>query len=92
MKKLISAKTIQQACDSGQMRMEVNLDEFIVTPQAQTLAEQLGVELVEVKNRLKISFTDYQKIVDKVNAHFAGTKFSRAKIEKAVKDVLASGK
>lgn len=91
MKKLISAKSIEQAYANGNLQLVVNLSESIVTPQAQTRAEQLGVQIVEQKVRTKISYTDFQKIVEMVSRHFAGSKFSRAKIEKAVKEILDAG-
>ena len=94
MKKLISAKTIRQAYDAGNLRIEIEQAESIITPQAQTTAEQLGVELVEIKSKTetKVSYSDYQKIVKQVSDHFPGGKYSKAKIEKAVKDVLSGEK
>jgi ethanolamine utilization protein EutQ len=47
MKKLISAETIRQTHAAGKGRIEVKLPETIVTAEARTLAEQLGVKLVE---------------------------------------------
>jgi ethanolamine utilization protein EutQ len=47
MKKLISAETIRQSHAAGKCRIEVKLPQTIVTAEARTLAEQLGVELVE---------------------------------------------
>lgn len=46
MKKLISAETIRQARASNVRRVEVCMPDCIVTPEAKTVAVQLGVELV----------------------------------------------
>ncbi len=89
MKKLISAKTIEELSNSGTMRLEVNTEDTIITPQAQSAAQSLGVELVEVQHKSKVSFTDRQRIIQKVQQHYAGGRFSKSKIEIAVKDVLA---
>lgn len=88
MKKLISEKTIEQAFAAGKMTLELDPDS-IVTPQAEQAASNLGVELVRKTSR-KFSYTDRQKIVDAVLKRFQGGQFSRAKIEKAVKDILNS--
>ncbi len=89
MKKLISAKTIEELIDSGKLRLEVNTQDTIITPQAQSAAQSLGVELVEVQHKSKVSFTDRQRIIQEVQQHYAGGRFSKSKIEIAVKDVLA---
>lgn len=46
MKKLISAETIRQARAAKILRVEATLPDCIVTPEARTVATQLGVELV----------------------------------------------
>ncbi len=89
MKKLISAKTIEELIDSGKLRLEVNTQDTIITPQAQSAAQSLGVELVKVQHKSKVSFTDRQRIIQEVQQHYAGGRFSKSKIEIAVKDVLA---
>jgi hypothetical protein len=86
MKKLISEKTVEQAFAEGKLRIDVAMD-TIVTPQALTIAEKLGVEIKKQTSK-HISYTDKQKIVDAVIKRFPNGKFSRAKIEKAVQDVL----
>ncbi len=50
MKKLITAETIRQEHAAGRKRLEVALPQTIVTAEAKTVAEQLGVELVETVN------------------------------------------
>lgn len=46
MKKLISAETIRQARAAKILRVEATLPDCIITPEARTVATQLGVELV----------------------------------------------
>ena len=89
MKKLISANTIEELYNSGKMRLEVNTSDTIVTPQAQSAAQKLGVELVEVQNKSSVSFADRQKIIQEVQNHYSGSKYSKSKISEAVKKVLA---
>ena len=89
MKKLISAKTIEELYNSGKMRLEVDITDTIVTPQAQGAAQKLGVELVEIQNKSTVSFPDRQKIIQEVQRHYASGKFSKSKITNAVKEVLA---
>jgi hypothetical protein len=86
MKKLISEETIEKAFAQGKMKIEV-VPDTIITPQAVSVAERLGVEIISDTSP-KISYADRQKIIDAVIERFPGGKFSRAKIEKAVRDVL----
>jgi hypothetical protein len=86
MKKLISEKTVEKAFAAGKMQIEVE-PQAIVTPQATSAAERLGVEIVRNTSQ-HISYADRQKIINAVVERFPGGKFSRAKIEKAVRDVL----
>lgn len=48
MKKLISAETIRQARAANILRVEACVPDCIVTPEAKTVATQLGVELVVI--------------------------------------------
>ena len=89
MKKLISAQTIEQEHNAGNFKIEVSAEDMIVTDEAFALAKQLGVELIYSKGQQSVSYTDMQKIVTEVLHKFPGGKFSRARIEKAVKEVLA---
>ncbi|KAA3614797.1 MAG: hypothetical protein D8M58_10090 [Calditrichaeota bacterium] len=89
MKKLISENTIEELYNSGKMRLEVDMADTIVTPQAQNSAQKLGVELVEIKTKSKVSYADKQKIINEVQKHFSGGRFSKSKIENAIHNVLA---
>ena len=89
MKKLISEHTIEELYNAGKMRLEVNTADTIVTPQAQSAAQLHGVELIEIQSNTSVSFADKQKIILEVQKHFAGGKYSKSKITKAVKEVLA---
>jgi len=86
MKKLISEKTVEKAFAAGKMQIEVELD-AIVTAQAISVAEQRGVEIIR-NTAQHISYADRQKIINAVLQRFPGGKFSRSKIEMAVRDVL----
>ena len=86
MKKLISEKTIENVFAGGKMKIEIHSDS-IVTPQAESVAERLGVKIIKSISE-NISYSDKQKIINAVMERFPGGKFSRAKIEKAVQDVL----
>ena len=86
MKKLISEKTVEKAFAAGKMKIEAE-PYAIVTPQAMSVAEQLGVEII-IQTSQHISYADRQKIINAVMERFPGGKFSRSKIEKAVRDVL----
>ena len=48
MKQLISAETIRQEHAAGKRKLDVALPNTIVTAEARSVAEQLGVALVEV--------------------------------------------
>lgn len=48
MKRLITAETIRQAKKKGQQKFEIFPPKCIVTPEARTVAEELGLEIVEV--------------------------------------------
>ena len=86
MKKLISEETVEKAFAAGRMQIQTEPGS-IVTPQAESVAVRLGVEIFKKVSR-KISYSDRQKIINAVMEKFAGGKFSKAKIEKAVQDVL----
>jgi len=86
MKKLVSTETIEQAHAAHQLKLELAAGQ-IVTPQARERAEQLGVELVESVS-LKVGYRDMQKIVDEVLSRLKSPNMSRAKVEKAVRDIL----
>lgn len=48
MKRLITAETIRQAKLSGQQEVEVVPSKCIITPEARSVAEELGIEIVEM--------------------------------------------
>jgi len=86
MKKLISEKTVEKAFAAGHLQIEAEPG-AIVTPQAESVADRLGVEIIKNTSQ-KISYSDKQKIISAVLERFPGGKFSRVKIEKAVQDIL----
>ncbi|MDN6110358.1 MAG: ethanolamine utilization acetate kinase EutQ, partial [Enterobacterales bacterium] len=47
MKKLITANDIRTAQVQGQKSINIVLADYIVTPEARVVAEQLGVEIIE---------------------------------------------
>lgn len=50
MKRLITAATVRQERQAGGKRLEYTLPDCIVTPEARTVAEQVGLELVETSS------------------------------------------
>lgn len=50
MKRLITAESIRQAKQAGQREVEVVPSQCIVTPEARGVAEELGIEIIEVTN------------------------------------------
>ena len=86
MNKLISENTIQKAFASGKMKIQVEYGS-IVTPQAESVAEHLGVEIIK-QSSPNITYADRQKIINAVMERFPDGKYSRAKIEKAVKKII----
>ena len=48
MKRLITAESIRQAKQAGQREVEVVPSQCIVTPEARGVAEELGIEIIEV--------------------------------------------
>ena len=90
MKKLISGETIEKAVAEGRLRLEFSAADTIVTPQAQSMAEKLGVELIVKEKTQTFSHADMQKIISEVQKQFPGGKYSRAKIQQVVKEVLNS--
>jgi len=86
MKKLISEKTVEKAFATGKMQILVGPND-IITAQAQSAAEKMGVEIIRDMPQ-NVSYADRQKIIDAVIERFPGGKFSRSKIEKAVREVL----
>ena len=47
MKRLITAEVVRQEGQAGKKRLEINLSQCIVTPEARLVAEQVGLELIE---------------------------------------------
>ena len=86
MKKLISEETVEKAFAAGRMQIQTELG-AIVTPQAESVAERLGIEIIKKVSR-NMSYSDRQKIITAVLERFTGGKIRREKIEKAVQDVL----
>jgi len=86
MNKLISEDTVQKAFASGNMKIQVDYG-TIITPQAESVAERLGVEIIK-QSSPNITYSDRQKIINAVIERFPDGKYSRAKIEKAVKEIL----
>ena len=70
MKKLITAETVRLEHAAGHKRIEVPLPQTIVTAEARSLAEQLGVELAETVQGFvaKVSATAGPQAVGKFRA------------------------
>ena len=70
MKKLITAETVRLEHAAGHKRIEVPLPQTIVTAEARSLAEQLGVELAETVQGFvaKVSATAGPQAVGKISS------------------------
>ncbi|MGD9900177.1 MAG: hypothetical protein AB7T22_13730 [Calditrichaceae bacterium] len=98
MKKLISAAVVKQAHADKKKQLDVPKSTSIITPEARTLAEKLGVELVEhgreaSRVQKTVIGNPDEKLVElitqKVMGRFPCGKQDQSRIRKIVRDVLA---
>lgn len=91
MPRLIKEKCVEIAFKEGRMTIEVEMPGTIVTPQAESTAQKLGVKIIKkAKPTQKISYSDRNKIIKEVINKYPGGKYSRSTIERAIDDVLKS--
>ena len=88
MKKLISEQQIREARNAGRFRLEYDGNNTLLTPQAQTVARELQVELVDISAPAGLSHGDMKRVVEKVLEQLPSSKYSRARIEEVLKEVL----
>lgn len=98
MKKLISAAVIKQAHADKKKQLDVPRSVAIITPEARTLAEKLGIELVEhgdaaPRGKRAVVANPDEKLVElitqKVMARIPRGKQDAGMIKKIVREVLA---
>lgn len=71
MKRLITAESIRQAKLKGQQEFEILPSKCIVTPEARSVAEELGIEIVEVSTCPLTASTASSKPVEQASAPVA---------------------
>lgn len=89
MTRLIKEKCVEMAFNEGRMTIEVEMPGTIVTQQAESTAQKLGVKIIK-KNAitLKLSYSDKNKIITEVMNRYPSGKYSRSLIEKAIDSVI----
>ena len=99
MKKLISARTVKQAHKDGLKQLQADPAVTLVTPEARTVAKQLGVQLIEDTARktaaqnsdsaVKVDEKTVRDIVTRVMAKLPPQKQDPDKVKQVVVDVLS---
>ena len=98
MKKVVSALTVKQAYSDGKKELVAPRNSTIITPEARTVAKDLGVKLVEVPGSSVQDINSEQIVVDeklirliveKVIEKLPPEKRQADIIKKAVIDVLS---
>ncbi len=94
MKRVITANTIKQAVAAGKKQLYAPLKETIVTPEARTLAQQLGVELLEFSNTTAegapIDETLVRRVMEEVLNQLPPSQRHYQKIKQVVMEVLSA--
>ncbi len=94
MKRVITANTIKQAAAAGKKQLYAPTKETIVTPEARTLASQLGVELLEFSLSTPagqpIDENLVREVIARVMENLPPSKRNYQKIKSVVIEVLTS--
>ena len=89
--RLIKEQCVEKAFKEGKMIIEVEVPGTIVTPQAESTAQKLGVKIVKKETSLKkISYSDRKKIIEEIRNRYPAGKYSRALIERAIDEVISN--
>lgn len=88
MLRLIKEECVEKAFKEGKMIIEVEMPGTIVTQQAESTAQKLGVKIVKISGSQKISRFDRNKIISEIIQRFPSGKYSRSTIERALDEVL----
>lgn len=95
MKKVISAQTIKKAYKEGKRAIPAPLSDFIVTPEARSVAKELNIELVANPTQSKhvdskqLDEALVRKIVGKIYERLPNARSKADEVKKAVIDVLS---
>lgn len=95
MKKLISARTIRQAHGAGKKEIEAPPGSVIVTPEARSVAEKLGIRILDIKKPVTVEKSGnpdqatVNLIIKNVMAKFPVGKYTQDEVRKVVMDVLS---
>ena len=94
MKKVILAQTIKDAHKKGQCAIHAPLSDFIITPAAASLAQELNIELImnsaksEVLENKQFDEALVRKIIRRIYERFPDAHSHADEIRKALVDVL----
>ena len=92
MKRVITATTVKQAAAAGKKQLYAPLKETIITPEARTVAAQLGVELLEFSMSTAqgqpLDENLVRQVLEKVMASLPPSKRNYQKIKAVVVEVL----
>ena len=94
MKRVITANTIKQAAAAGKKQLYAPLSETIITPEARTMASQLGVELLEfslsTREGQPIDENLVRQVMEQVMDRLPPSRRNYQKIKSVVVEVLTS--
>ncbi|MCD6376769.1 MAG: hypothetical protein J7L94_14670 [Caldisericaceae bacterium] len=94
MKRVITANTIKQAAAAGKKQLYAPLKETIITPEARTVASQLGVELLEFSlatpQGKPIDENLVRQVMEQVMKNLPPSKQNYQKIKSVVIEVLTA--
>ena len=94
MKKLISARNIQLAKEDGVKEIIAPSTSTIITPEARSLAEKLGILILESKQNnalspvLELDAETFKILISKIQERLKNQNFCESEIEQAIKDVM----
>jgi ethanolamine utilization protein EutQ len=95
MKKLISAQMVKEARQAGEKEIYAPISQTIVTPEARSVAEKLGIRILDTIKQQKMEkagSTDEETvriIVQSVMEKLPPGKYTEDEVRKVVLDVLA---
>ena len=98
MKRVITAQTVKQAKAAGKAQLYAPLKESIITPEARTVAKELGIRFVEFEGNpqdgasktIPLDEKVVRQIVDRVMNALPPEKRNQERVKNVVVDVLSS--
>jgi hypothetical protein len=95
MKKVISAQTVKQAHKEGKKEISAPAADFIITPEARTVAHSLGIQLVQDSvlktgvSGIEVNESMVREIVARVYRQIPDAESRTEEIKKAVLEVVS---